>query len=206
MVIDAAARAQGVPVTKKLQNEVVIGKAKASKAERAAAKGGRGEDEVFRQHFRTIAVLQPTKARAVGMTNAFVKSLGAYAQLQISSSTKSAEYENQVYISNLQDALAALTPAKPTTPTTHQAGHDSADGQAAQGQANRHSACPDDDEHDRKIRPGRTGPYLPAHSVPSRQPSCDAQRPHPVDSWLRGHPLVRPGSRPELPERLCLPV
>jgi capsular polysaccharide biosynthesis protein len=120
-VIDAAARAQGVPVTKKLPNLVVIGKAKPSKQAQAAAKGGGGgggKKEKASGNILEIAVLQPTKDKAVGLTNAFVKSLSAYTQIQISASNKSLEYENQVYISNLQDALAALVPAKPTTPTT----------------------------------------------------------------------------------------
>jgi Mrp family chromosome partitioning ATPase len=117
-VIDAAATAQGVPVTKKLQNEIVIGKAKEGKGAKAAAGGGGGKKTKGSGNILDISVLQPTKDGAVGMTNAFVKSLGAYAQIQLSASAKSLEYENQVYISNLQDALAALSPANPTTPTT----------------------------------------------------------------------------------------
>ncbi len=118
-VIDAAARAEGVPVTKKLQNGIVIGKAKASKEAQAAAKagGGGGGGKKGSGTILVVAVLQPSKSKAVSMTNAFVKSLGSYAQIQISSSAKSAAYVNQLYITNLQNALAAL-PKPPVTTTT----------------------------------------------------------------------------------------
>jgi Mrp family chromosome partitioning ATPase len=115
-VIDAAATAQGVPVNRKLQNEVVVGKAKASKEAKAAGDASGGGKKGAGSTLQ-LAVLQPTKTRAVNMTNAFVKSLDAYAQIQLTSSAKSAEYINQVYITNLQNALAAL-PHKATTPTT----------------------------------------------------------------------------------------
>ena len=70
------------------------------------------------------------------MTNAFVKSLSAYTQIQISASNKSCGvHQNQVYISNLQDALDALTPAKPTTPTTIKPGTTTPTVKRQQGQA-----------------------------------------------------------------------
>ena len=170
-VIDAAATAQGVPVTKKLQNDVLIGKAKPSKAAKAAAaKVGGREDEVS-ANILDVAVLQPTKDQAVGMTNAFVKSLGGYAQLQISSSAKSCGVRATRSTSPTFRTRSPLCAREADDADDDQAGHDSADSQAAQGQANGHSACPDDDEHDRKIRPGRTGPVPPSsrHSVSTTQ-------------------------------------
>jgi Mrp family chromosome partitioning ATPase len=118
-VVDAAATADGVPVTKKLENEVVIGKAKGSKEAAAAAKqaGAGGGGKKGGSAILQIAVLQPTKAKAVSMTNAFVTALDSYSQLQFSNSSKNALFINQLYITNLQNALNAL-PKKPVTPTT----------------------------------------------------------------------------------------
>ena len=115
-VIDAAATADGVKVTKKLPNDVVIGKAKVSKEAKAAGKAGGGGAKKSGSILQ-ISVLQPSKTKAVSMTNAFVAALGSYAQLQFDEQAKQAAYVQQLYITNLQNALAAL-PSKSTTPTT----------------------------------------------------------------------------------------
>ena len=89
-VIDAAATADGVKVTKKLPNEVVIGKAKVSKEAQAAGKVGGGGAKKSKSILQ-VAVLQPSKTKAVSMTNAFVAALGSYAQLQFDNQTKQAD-------------------------------------------------------------------------------------------------------------------
>lgn len=118
-VVDAAARADGIPITKKLENEVVIGKAKGSKEAAAAAReaGAGGTGKKGGSAILQIAVLQPSKSKAVSMTNAFVTALDSYSQLQFKNSTNNALFINQLYITNLQSAINAL-PKKPVTPTT----------------------------------------------------------------------------------------
>ncbi len=113
-VMAAAARADGVPLTNKLESDVVVGKAK-----KKHAKGTHG-------NILAISVLQPTKHGAASLTNAFVASLSSYAQLQLANVQKQAIATQEAYIANLEKALAEIpkkkhkkvTPPKATTTTT----------------------------------------------------------------------------------------
>jgi Mrp family chromosome partitioning ATPase len=114
-VLAAAARADGVNYTKKLQADVVVTKAKGK------GKGGGG---IKKQNTLQIAVLQQTKSGAVSLTNAFVAALSSYAQLQLANQHKNAIATQEAYIANLEKALANLPkpvkkPKPPTTTTTH---------------------------------------------------------------------------------------
>ena len=103
-VIAAAAKADGVPSTDKLKNDVVVAKVKKP--------GGHG-------NMLEVAVLQPTRHRAASLTNAFVASLSSYAQLQLKGKHAKQISKQQAYIANLEQALANLPKKKPAvTPTT----------------------------------------------------------------------------------------
>ena len=115
-VIDAAATAQGVKVTPKLQNDVIVAKAKKDKQANAAAKAG-GAGKAKSANFLEVGVLQRNKAQSVSMSNAFASALGSYAQLQFDAQQKQKISTQEAYITNLQNAIAAL-PTKTTTPTT----------------------------------------------------------------------------------------
>ena len=106
-VIDAAATAQGVKVTPKLQNDVIIAKEKKDKQASAAAKAA-GSGKPKSAGFLEVGVLQRNKARSVSMSNAFAAALGTYAQLQFDDQQKQKIANQEAYITNLQNALAAL--------------------------------------------------------------------------------------------------
>jgi hypothetical protein len=103
VVLATAARTAGVPYTSSLKNDVVVTKSKTPG-----------------QHSSTLllAVLQPTKGRAVSLTNAFTAALGAYAQVQLADNQKNDLYIQQLYIQNLQNAINSLPKHQPATATT----------------------------------------------------------------------------------------
>ncbi len=107
-VIAAAARADGVPLTNKLRDDILVSKAK--------KKHSHGS-------ILAVSVLQPTKQGAASLTNAFVAALSSYTQLQFANLQKTQIATQQAYISNLERAIAALPKKpkkvkKPTLPTT----------------------------------------------------------------------------------------
>ena len=106
VVLDSAAKADGVTVSKQLKNDVVVGKA-------SADGGGK------RSGLLQLAVVQPTKAQAVSLTNAFVTALGAYVQVQLGVVYQHTVTKLQAQIVNLQNAINSL-PKRPVTvvPTT----------------------------------------------------------------------------------------
>jgi Mrp family chromosome partitioning ATPase len=113
IVITAAANSVGVPVTKKLINDVETSKSKKGKK---SASGGTSGSVLY------LAVLQQSKAKAVKLTNAFVSALDSYAQLQLTNEHNNSINSEERYITNLQNTIASLsqktkTP-KPTTTTT----------------------------------------------------------------------------------------
>ena len=109
-VLAAAAKADGVPVTRGLSSDIVLAKVKES--------GAAGS-------ILEVAVLQPTKTGAASLTNAFVAALSSYAQLEFTNDTKTAISDEQAYIGNLEKAIASLSKSHassstglPTTTTT----------------------------------------------------------------------------------------
>jgi len=103
-VIATAAKSDGVRVTGKLKNDVLVTKS------RLGGKSGVLE----------VAVLQQTKAGAVSLTNSFVAALEAYAQVQIAATYAKLLSTTQADIQNLETAINNLPKATIplTTPTT----------------------------------------------------------------------------------------
>ena len=102
-VITAAAKAAGIPVTNDLRSDIVVTKVKLH--------GGHGS-------ILEVSVLQPTKQRAVSLTNAFVTALASYTQIQLVNQHKGAIAKQQAYIANLQTALNNLPKKTPPSTTT----------------------------------------------------------------------------------------
>jgi capsular polysaccharide biosynthesis protein len=103
VVLATAAHQAGVPVTNKLKNSVVVSKAKHGQ----------------KTSVLLVAVQQPTKHKAVELTNDFASALGGYAQSQLQNQHKNQLYIIGLQIQNLQSAIASLPPrvAPPTTTT-----------------------------------------------------------------------------------------
>jgi Mrp family chromosome partitioning ATPase len=105
-VVATAAKAAGVPITNHLTSDVVVTKTKTP-----------GKPGTL-----TLAVRQPTKSRAVSLTNALVAALASYTHVQLVNHYKNSVYIQQAYITNLQNAINNLpkhtTTTTPTTPTT----------------------------------------------------------------------------------------
>jgi capsular polysaccharide biosynthesis protein len=111
-VIEAAAKAQHVPVTNKLRNDIVLTKSK--KKSSSGSSGSSGSKDII-----GVAVLQRKKDEAVSFTNSFVTALDSYSAAQLVGQQKQQIQVEQSYIHNLQAAIASLhTPKPPTSSTT----------------------------------------------------------------------------------------
>lgn len=103
-VIAAAAHADGVPLTKSLQSDIVV-----TKAKKTVAVGG-----------LDVAVLQQSKAGAASLTNKFVAALTTYTQAQLVAQRKNAIATQQAYVAGLEKDIQELPlrAKSTTTPTT----------------------------------------------------------------------------------------
>lgn len=105
-VIAAAAKADGVPLTKAMQSDIVVTKVK---------NPGKSVNSL------DVAVLQSSKGAAASLTNAFVLALTKYTQVQLVAQRKNAIAEQQAYVAGLEKDIQEL-PLKAksagTTPTT----------------------------------------------------------------------------------------
>ena len=103
VVLATAAKTAGVPLSKGMKNDVIVTKSKVPGTHSSVLE---------------LAVLQPTKARAVDLTNALVTALGSYAQVQLAANHAHSLFVEGLYIQNLQNTINSLPKKLPKTPTT----------------------------------------------------------------------------------------